>query len=121
MNLKRAILTGALLWVLIFFEISILMFGLGLEGITINIVNYIVLIALASISAIIYFKGKNIKAGLKEGFILGVFYVIVGVILDAIITVPLFVKDYSFFIDIFLIIGLIETIVITSIIGLIKK
>ena len=121
MKLKRAALTGILLWVLIFFEVSILMFGFKLEGTGYYVAHYVLLIALVTISAFIYFKNKEIKPGLKEGFILGVIYVIVGIILDLIITIPLFVKDYVAFYNIWLLIGLVETIVVASIIGLIKK
>lgn len=31
MNIKRAVLIGSLFWVLIFFEVSILMFGLKIQ------------------------------------------------------------------------------------------
>lgn len=122
MNIKRAISTAVLLWVLIFFEVSILMFGLGLEGTTYYMVHYLLLILLIAISAHLYFKGKKIKANLTEGLKLGITYVIVGVILDAVITVPLFIKDYfSFFLDLKLVVGLLITIIVATISGIVKR
>lgn len=119
MNIKRAILTGILLWVLIFFEVSILMFGLKLQGAIYYTIHFVLLLLLVIISALIYFR--KVKGSLTEGLVLGVIYVIVGVILDAIITVPLFIKDYSFFIQWDLLFGLLETVLITTIIGLTRK
>jgi len=119
MKLTRAILTGILLWVLIFFEVSILMFGLKLQGYLYYIIHFILLILLVAIASILYFK--KVKGSLTEGLVLGVIYIIIGVILDAIITVPLFIKDYSFFIQWNLLVGLLETIAITTIIGVVKK
>ena len=119
MNLKRAILTGILLWVLIFFEVSILMFGFSLDGATLYMVHYIIMIFFVSIIGWTYFK--KVKPSLKEGFILGVIYVVVGTILDLIITIPLFVKDYGAFFNNWLILGLLETIAIASIYGAVKK
>lgn len=120
LNLKRGILTGTLSWVLIFFEVSILMFGFGLTtGPLYYTLHYILSAIIVAISALIYFK--NEEASLLKGLSLGVLFVIVGVILDSIITVPLFVKDYNFFLDIYLIAGLIEGIIVTSIVGFIKR
>ncbi len=119
MNIKRAILTAILLWVLIFFEVSILMFGLKLQGTIYYAIHFVLLVLLVSISALIYFR--KVKGNLTEGLVLGVIYVIVGVILDAIVTVPLFIKDYSFFIQWDLLLGLLEIIIISTIIGLTRK
>ena len=73
------------------------------------------------VSIVSWFYFKKVKSSLKEGFILGVMYVIVGTVLDLIITVPLFVKDYVAFFNSWLILGLLETIVIASIYGVVKK
>ena len=121
MDLKRAIWTGVLLWVLIFFEVSVLMFGIGLEGVGYAIAHHIILLGLVTVAAIIYFGPKKIRADLGEGLLLGVIYIIVGVILDLVITVPLFVKDYSVFFNTALMIGLVETIVVAGLIGAIRK
>ncbi|MFH1501362.1 MAG: DUF5367 family protein [archaeon] len=120
-NLKRAVLIGALFWVLIFFEVSILMFGLGLESGTLYyIVHYILSVILVAIASLIYFRGK-VKAGAKEGLLLGLIMALTGIILDLIITVPLFVKDYTaFFGDLYLWIGILLGIITVTLIG-IKK
>jgi hypothetical protein len=121
MKLKRAISFGALLWVLIFFEVSILMFGLKLEPSALYYtIHYILLAALTFGVAWLYFKGK-IEAGIKEGLLVGIVCLLTGIVLDVIITIPLFVKSYSFFADIYLWIGFLETIVIFAIIGKIKE
>jgi hypothetical protein len=123
MNLKRAIAFGVLCWVLIFFEVSILMFGLQLEtGIGYYIIHYILAAVLIALTAALYFGGKNVnKKGFVEGVIVGLIFVVVGIILDAIITVPLFVKDYSFFLDVMMLIGYLETIIVAGIVGAIKR
>jgi len=121
MKLKRAISFGALLWVLIFFEVSILMFGFKLEpGILYYTLHYIFLAALTFGVAWLYFKGK-IEAGLQEGLLVGIVCLLTGIVLDALITIPLFVKSYSFFADIYLWIGFLESIIIFGIIGKIKE
>lgn len=122
MKFKRAILFGILLWVLIFFEVSLLMFGFGLDGTQTSyyIWHYILLAFISIIVAMLYFR-KKVNKGFGEGLKVGVVFTIVGLILDAVITVPLFVKEYSFFLDSFLWIGLIEGIVLTGIVGAIKK
>ena len=119
MNLKRAILTGVLSWVLIFFEVSILMFGFGITDVNKSPVHYILIIITIAIPALIYFN--KARAGLKQGLLLGMVFVVVGLILDSIITIPLFIKSYSFFLDPYLIIGFLEGLAVTIIIGAIKK
>lgn len=123
MNWKRAILCGALSWVLIFFEVSILMFGFKLSAPDINyyIIHYILSGILALIVAFIYFKGK-VKGGALEGLLAGIVFAVTGVILDSIITIPLFMNfDYSFFVNPYLWFGILEGVVITLIIGSVKK
>ena len=121
MNLKRAILLGALGWVLIFFEVSILMFGLKLAppAASYYALHYVLAAAIIAAASLLYFR--KAKAGAKEGLVLGVIFAVVGVILDSIITVPLFVKDYSFFLRADILIGLLEGIAIATIIGAVKK
>ena len=68
------------------------------------------------------YKGKNIKKrGFINGIIIGIVFVITSLILDAIITVPLFVKDFSFFLNPMILIGYLEAIIVTGIIGEISK
>lgn len=121
MKITRAILCGILLWVLIFFEVSILMFGLKMQaGTFYYIIHYILSFLLIAISALVYFKGK-VKKGAVQGVLLGIIFVVVGAILDAIITVPLFIKSYSFFNDFYLWLGYLETVVVSVIAGALKK
>ena len=61
------------------------------------------------------------KRGPAQGLLLGLVFIAVGIILDAIITIPLFVKDYGFFLNFYLWIDLRITLVITTIFGAIKK
>lgn len=122
MRPKLAILCGALIWVLIFFEVSILMFGFKLQaGATYYTLHYILSAIITAGASWLYFSRKKIEAGLQEGLLVGLVFVVTGIVLDALITVPLFVKSYSFFFDKMLLIGLIEGIVVTGIIGKIKE
>jgi hypothetical protein len=117
MNIKRAVLCGALLWILIFFEVCILMFGFKLTaGTTYYIIHYILAAILAIIVALIYFRGK-VKKGALEGLIVGLVMLVTSIILDAVITVPLFVKSYGFFIDPYLWLGMLGCIVIVVIVA----
>lgn len=121
MNLKRAILFGALFWILIFFEVSILMFGFDLkEGLSYYLIHYIMLIILTALVSIFYFKKQ--KASAVEGLKVGIIFLVVGAILDAIITIPLFVKTYSFYTNVYLWIGFLITVLTTTTFGaLIRK
>lgn len=121
MKITRAILTGVLLWVLIFFEVSILMFGLRLDSsmISYNIIHYIAAGIFAFVSGLIYFKKG--KKGWIEGLSLGIVWIAVGVILDILITVLLFTKDFSFFNNILLWFGYAEGLTIAIIVGALKK
>lgn len=119
MKIKRAILTGALLWVLIFFEVSILMFGFKLAGINYYLVHYLLAAVLTTICAMIYFN-KN-KATAKTGFILGIIFLITGIILDVAITIPLFIKSYAFFANPLLWLGYAEGVLVVTLVGFIEK
>jgi uncharacterized membrane protein len=84
------------------------------------------LAVLTYISVLFYFKGKKIKRNAREGLSLGLILVITGVILDAIITIPLWIipqgGSYSSFLsDPYLIAGLIEVVIISIITGSVKK
>ena len=124
MNTKRAILSGILLWVLIFFEVSILLFGFKLaQGATAYYIShYILLVILVVISSLVYFKERKIKANFKQGVLLGICFILVGVVLDSIITIPLFLKmDYSFLISMEMLMSNILVIVVSGVVGLVKK
>ena len=120
MKLTKAILCGILLWVLIFFEVSVLMFGFKLTaGQLYYTLHYVIVLILTFLVAYIYFHKR--KGTLTEGLTAGLVMMITGFILDAAITVPLFVKSYSFFADIYLWLGFIEGIIVMGIAGAIKK
>ena len=124
MNIKRAILTGMLLWVLIFFEVSILLFGFKLEQKTtiFYISHYILLVILVIISSIVYFKARKIKPNFKEGVLLGVIFIITGAVLDSIITIPLFLNmNYSFLISLEMLGSDVLVVVVSGVVGLVKK
>jgi uncharacterized membrane protein YtjA (UPF0391 family) len=85
-----------LYWVLIFVVISIIMFGLpSLSSTNQNIISLIIEIGLVLFCAGMYFK--KYPGTFVNGIILGVWFLIVGTVLDLLITVPLFVKSYSAF------------------------
>lgn len=115
MKLARAILSGILLWVLIFFEVSLFKFGLDLEGGIYYSVHYFSLILLVLICSFVYFK--NAEANLREGFFLGIIFLISGTILDLIITIP-FWSSFSEFYNVYLFVGILETFVLTIVFGL---
>lgn len=121
MENKRAILTGALLWVLIFFEISILMFGFKLNTTTTYFVHYLVLIPLVVFCSWLYFKGKHTDLSAKEGFKISLFFIATGIVLDLLITVLLFVKSLSFFFVPYLWVGYAEVMLLCVIYPPIKK
>jgi len=54
----------------------------------------------------------------KKGFLLGIMALVIGLILDSIITVPFFVKSYSvYFSNSYLYIGLLEVLLLTTYAG----
>lgn len=97
MNIKRAIGFGIMFWVLAFVVISILMFSPWFKDgeMRQNITWWILEIPITLLLAKWYFKKVTPTA--KNGLVLGVLGLITGSILDAAITVPLFVKSYSLF------------------------
>jgi hypothetical protein len=118
MNLKKALMLGIAFWVVIFFEVSILMFGFGLKGTAYYIIHYALAGIFLIIASILYFKKKG---NIREGLILGTVFIVVGIILDSIITVPLFVHNYSSFFNNSMLAGYIETLVITTIFGALRR
>ena len=97
MNYKRAFATGIMLWVFIFMAISILMFVPILLDKTLTqfIIFWILLIPAVLLLGKWYFKMD--APSLKKGFILGIILLFTVIVLDVIITVPLFVKSYTVF------------------------
>lgn len=123
MKLLRAILLGALLWILIFFEVSVLMFGFGLNaGNAIYYSLHFIFESLLTIIIILfYFYKSKIKKGFWQGILVGIVFVIMGIVLDSVITVPLFVKNYSFLIRPDILLYEIWGIILCGIVGLIRR
>jgi len=124
MRFWRAVLTGALVWVLIFFEVSILMFGFKLTASDsiYYIIHYTASFIFVLLASLIYFRGKKVGAGIGQGFLLGIMFIIVGVVLDSIITIPLFMNfNYSFLITGEMLVGYTLGLVICIIVGVLKK
>ncbi len=117
MKILRAILSGIIIWVLIFVEWSVIIFTPVLKdlGDWQYLIHYLVVIPIIIIGASYYYKGKN----KVNGFLLGLVMLVAGVILDAIITVPLFtspkgVDHMKFFFNPLMLIGFAELIIVTG-------
>jgi len=121
MKYSKAILLGTLNWVLIFFEVSILMFGFQLQSgqFYYYLFHFPLLAAITLLSALLYFRKTRPSAG--AGALLGIIFILTGLVLDAAITIPLFIKSYAFFLDPALWAGYLEGIVVTTIVSLALK
>lgn len=122
MKTLRAVSLGALLWILIFIEISITMIGLKLSDTTVWIIHYILLIPIAVLCAWLYYKSKD----KINGFVLGIVFLIVGIILDMIVTVPLFIipqgGNYgTYFSNGFMLAGFLELIILVELYDLMRR
>lgn len=118
-DLKRAFLAGIALWVGIFFEVSALMFGLGLTGQTYYLIHYVIAGIISACAGLYYFK--NSAGGIREGISTGLVMLFCGIVLDALITVPFFVKDYGFFLSFPLLLGYIESVAVIAAVGLARE
>ncbi|MDP2924800.1 MAG: hypothetical protein Q8N99_00345 [Nanoarchaeota archaeon] len=131
MNIKKGIILGVALWILIFFEVSALMFGFKLKQEDINyfFIHLVFLIIFVMIIGFLYFKNENKKKvnnlrllRLKEGLSIGLVMVVVGIILDSAITIPLFMSfDYSFLTRLDILLGEAFTVIFMGVSGLIKQ
>ena len=123
MKILRAIGCGILLWILIFFEVSILIFGLKLPQTTITYysTHFIFLLLFTLLVSAGYFWDRTIKSGFKEGIILGILVLFTGIILDVAITIPLFIKDYLFLLRTDILIGYLTVLITTTIVGWVMK
>ncbi len=128
MKLLKAIGLGIVLWVLIFFEVSILMFGFKLNPPSMNyyLIHYLFLAIISIVLTLIYFSGKKTKGGFFNGILIGIIFIVIGIILDAIITIPLFIipnggNYQSFLLDYYMLIGYLIIIVLPGIVGIVKK
>lgn len=97
----KAILYGALIWAIMFVLWSIMLFTPIIKDIEIlqYILGYIVLIVAVVFTTKLYYKSKD----KTNGFLIGLIFAVVGIILDAIITVPLFtIPQGTGYVDFFL-------------------
>lgn len=119
MKLTRALWTGTLSWVLVFFEVSVLMFGFSIQNTETSIAHYILFAIAILIPAYLYFK--KAKASALEGVYLTLIYLVVSLVLDAVITIPLFIKDYAFLLNPYHLIGLAISFAVTITLGIRMK
>lgn len=122
MKTLRAILLGALVWLFIFVEISITMIGLKLTQLVVWAIHYIVLIPIGIFCVWLYYKSGD----KLNGFALGLVMLITGIVLDLIVTVPLFILPqgggYStYFSNYYMLAGFVELILIAGIYGAMRK
>ena len=95
MNIKRAIGFGAILWVVGLVVVYILMLIPWFRDgeMRVQIGWWVLEIPAVLLLAKWYFK--QVQPTIKNGARLGIASIVVGVVLDMIITVPLFVKSYA--------------------------
>ncbi len=117
MKLLRAALLGVLIWVLIFVEISIFKVGLELSETLQNVIHYILLVPITFFAAWFYYKSKDDI----NGFLLGIIFLVVGTILDLVITAPLFTSYSELYLDPYLWVGFVELVVLTGTYRLMTK
>lgn len=115
MDFKKTVLFGILMWLIVFVEVSIIGFSgslatMGANGFeftqTGSLVHLAAVILISVILAKLYYKKANVS--FSDALMVAIGILVTGIILDAVITVPFFVKDYQmFFGDVNLWIGLI--------------
>jgi hypothetical protein len=119
MNFKRAIGYGALLWILIFIWWSVMVMAPSLEGMDSLqwIIHIILLIPAAIFCAHRYYRKKDNT----NGFLLGLVFLLTGIILDLLITAPFFTGYTGHFSSLFLWIGFAVMVCTVGIYKLVKK
>lgn len=118
MNLKRAVGFGVLMWIFVFVLWSIILFiPLFRDSKMLQfLVYWVLLIPVVLSTAKWYFKSD--PPTIKKGIVIGIVALVVGAILDAIITVPLFIGSYSeFFLNKLMYIGYLELVILTAYAG----
>jgi hypothetical protein len=118
MKYSRGILFGLFLWAFIFVLLSIIMFAPGIKDQVFfqYLILWVLLIPFVLFIAKWYFHTDEPTT--KKGLILGLIALVVGIILDSVITVPLFVKSYStYFSNTYLYIGMFEVLLLTTYAG----
>lgn len=102
---KMATIWGILYWALIFVVVSVMMLALPRYEDWMTLITNPFLVIFC---AWMYFKGSG-KA--NDGLALGIYWVLIGVALDAFVTAPLFTRSYTFFSNWKLWFGWAETVI----------
>lgn len=129
MKFKQPVLFGILFWLIIFVEVSIIGFSpdlsaMGPFGFEFNqtgqVIHFIAIVLIAAILARLYYKKEN--PPLIEALQVALIILATGIILDVVITVPLFIKNYAvFFGDVNLWIGFVLGVLFFSVSGSYKS
>jgi|TARA_B100001971_G_C18189626_1_gene537816 hypothetical protein len=119
----RAIVLGIVLWLLIFVEVSVLLFGFRfpMGGDAYYVSHFVLLVFFSLLVSLIYFYKVRMGGGFLHGLCAGILFIVVGVLLDLAITVPFFVKDYGFFLRADVLIGMVVVLVISGLVGMGKR
>ena len=123
MRILRAIWAGILLWILILLEVSalILWFKIPETSSTYFVTHFIFLTLFTILISLYYFWHRNIKPGFGHGILLGIVMIITLIILDTIITIPVWMNfDYGFLIRPNIMIGELLVLIVATVIGAIK-
>lgn len=118
----RALIFGIFIWALAFGEVLFLVFVLGLSNGLATMIHLIFVALLTIFMVHLYYKDILIKRGFVSGLLLGVFFGIVSLTLDLVVSVPLFIKEYSlYFADAsnWIMIGILVTF--SAIVGKVKQ
>ncbi len=91
-NYKLATVWAILLWFIIFAVYSVLMFAV--KQYRTDLLMIILSPLLVLFCGWMYFKEMK-EPTFKEGMFLGIYFILVGTILDVVVTVPLFVGSFS--------------------------
>lgn len=121
MRIKGAVFIGALLWGLLLFESLIIknFVEIRIPNIS-NYIHYVIIILLILLTGLIYFRKK--EAGPLNGLYLGFIFIFVSIILDSVITIPLFeYLQYLLLISIEKLIFYAITLVVCTIVGFLKE
>ncbi len=118
----RGVISGFLLWILIFVEISITSVGLKMSESSVWLTHYILLVPFTLLCSWLYYRSKDKLNGLA----VGLFFLLIGIILDFIITVPFFIipqggSYLSYFYDPKLFVGFLVVLIISGVYDLFRK
>lgn len=97
MKYTRMLGFGAMLWIAAFVVISVVMFTPWFKESTLRVMATWWVLEVPAVLLLSKWYFKADPPTVKKGFLLGIAGLFVSMVLDAIITVPLFVKSYSAF------------------------